>query len=287
MNCKLDKADHYIERVSDLPPAPTVAVELLGLFANPDYDIDRVVELISHDPALTVAVLKRCNSAALKGSEIATDMFEAVTRLGFYEVHCLVASLVGARAMAVGKNKTILDTGHLWRHSVVTAVASAALARRVQETETTAFTAGLLHDVGKLVLASVESVPYATMIGQWGTSGPKLAEAEMSTFGVNHASIGARLLTRWGVPANVAGAAMHHHGSQNFDEPFAQLAATVGLASDLAHQISGQSTQKPDWLASRPDAVVFFELTTDDIPVLMQQTERDLRKVQGLLHMPV
>ena len=76
-------ADQYIDRVTDLPPAPTVAAELLGLFGDPNQDIDRIVELIGHDPSLTVDILRRCNSALFRGDEPASDMFEAVTRLGF------------------------------------------------------------------------------------------------------------------------------------------------------------------------------------------------------------
>ena len=53
----MDIADQYIDRVADLPPAPTVATELLGLFGGPNHDIDRIVELIGHDPSLTVDVL--------------------------------------------------------------------------------------------------------------------------------------------------------------------------------------------------------------------------------------
>jgi putative nucleotidyltransferase with HDIG domain len=281
----MDKADQYIEKVSDLPPAPTIAVELLGLFSDPDHDIDRVVELISLDPALTVALLKRCNSAAFSGSETATDMFEAVIRLGLYEVQCVVATLVGARAMSLGKAKGGVDAGNLWRHSVVTAVAAAALAKRLQEAEATAFTAGLLHDIGKLVFASVESSTYADLVGQAGTSGPRLAEAEQMAFGVSHASVGARLLTRWGVPDNVAGATMHHHGYANLNEPFSQLAATVSLASDLAHQMASQNGAKPDLLSSRTDALMLFKLTADDVPALISQTQNDLNKVQGLFQM--
>jgi putative nucleotidyltransferase with HDIG domain len=283
----MDKADQYIEKVSDLPPAPTIAVELLGLFSDPDHDIDRVVELISLDPALTVALLKRCNSAAFGGSEAATDMFEAVTRLGLYEVQCVVAALVGARAMSLGKAGGGMDAGDLWRHSVVTAVAAAALAKRLQGAEATAFTAGLLHDIGKLVFASVESSTYADLVGQTGTSGPRLAEAEQMAFGVSHASVGARLLTRWGVPANVAGATRHHHSSANRNEPFSQLAATVSLASDLAHQMANQNGAKPELLSSRLDALLLFKLTPDDFPALISQTQTDLNKVQGLLQMTV
>jgi putative nucleotidyltransferase with HDIG domain len=281
----MDKADQYIERVLDLPPAPTIAVELLGLFADADYDIDRVVELISHDPALMVAVLKRCNSASFSGSEVATDMFEAVTRLGFYEVHCVVAALIGTRAMSLGKSEGGMNVGNLWRHSVVTAVTAATLAKRIEEKEATAFTAGLLHDIGKLVFASVENLTYANVVEQAGTFGRQLAEAEQIAFGVSHASVGARLLTRWGVPTNIAGAALHHHDSTKLNKPFSKLAATVSLASDLAHQMIQQNGFKPDLLSSQSDAVVLFKLTAEEIPKLISQAQGDLRKVQGLLQM--
>jgi putative nucleotidyltransferase with HDIG domain len=283
----MSKADEYIERVADLPPAPGIAVQLLGLFDDLDYDIDQVVELISHDPGLTVAVLKRCNSASFSGSEAILDMFEAVTRLGFYEVHCVVAALVGARVMSLGKTEGKVDTSSLWRHSVVTAVAAAALAKRREEAEATAFTAGLLHDVGKLVFASVESAAYANLIWQSGAFGQKLAEAEHATFGVSHASIGSRLLNRWGLPPSVAGAALYHHSSIKPHEPFAPLAATVGLASDLAHRIIDQEQHTSDLLSDRSDAMILFQLTTNDIPTLIQQTQNDLKRVEGLLQMKV
>ena len=73
--------DRYLDRIESLPPAPTVAIQLLELLSDPDRDIDHIVELIKYDPSLTAATLKRCNSGALSGAEPATDMFEAVSRL--------------------------------------------------------------------------------------------------------------------------------------------------------------------------------------------------------------
>jgi putative nucleotidyltransferase with HDIG domain len=283
----MNRADHYIDRVTDLPPAPSVAAELLGIFDDPDHDIDRVVELISHDPGLTVAVLKRCNSAYFSNDRTILDMFDAVTRLGFYEVHCIVASLIGARAMAVGKGASNMDINRLWQHSVTTAVAASSLARRVQTAEATAFTAGLLHDVGKLVLASVEKTTYLDLLGKTGINGQKLAEAEQIAFGVTHAAIGSRLLTRWGLPETIAGAALHHHSSTLEAEPFAKLAATVGLASDLAHQMNEPKSPPDNLLAYRPDAVILFQLKDADLPVLITQTQKGLQRMEGLLHMSV
>ena len=281
----MDKADQYIDRVTDLPPAPTVATELLGLFGDPNHDIDRVVELIGHDQSLTVDVLRRCNSASFRGDEPASDMFEAVTRLGFYEVYCVVAALVGARAMSLGKNKGGLDAGSLWRHSVVTAVAAATLARRVQDVEATAFTAGLLHDIGKQVFSSVEGSAYSDILQQAGAFGQRLADAEQTAFGVSHARIGGRLLARWGLPENVAAAAFHHHASPNLAEPFAQLAAIVSLANSLAHQMIDQADHAPDLQLCHPDAVMLLQLSAADVAPLVAEIQSGLERVRSLLDM--
>jgi len=284
----MDKSDQYIDRVSHLPPAPTIATELLGLFGDADRDLDRIVELISHDPSLTAEVLKRCNSASLGGAEAASDMFEAVTRLGFYEVYSVVAAVVGARTMSLGKNKGGLDVGSLWRHTVVTAVVAETLARRDQEAEAVAFTAGLLHDIGKLVLASVEGSKYADLLKQSGAFGPGLAEAEQAAFGVSHASIGARLLARWGLPENVAAAVLHHHhGSPKAAEPFERLAATIQVANNLAHHMIDQVPQAPDLLSCSPDATALLQLTAEDVPTLIAKTQTGLQRVAGLLQMTV
>jgi putative nucleotidyltransferase with HDIG domain len=282
---RFKKADHYIDLVKHLPPAPTVAIELLGLFDDPDRDIDRIVELISLDPALTVEVLKRCGKASSSSNIDTSDMFEVVSHLGFYDVYCVVAAVVGARAVSMGKTQTCLDTGKLWRHSVVTAVAAAVLARHLKETEAVAFTAGLLHDIGKLVLVSVENSRYADIISQTGTSGRVSAEVEHSTFGVSHAHIGARLLSRWGLPDDIAAATLHHHSTPQLAEPHARLAATINLANSLAQQITEPKTDSKLFVEQNLEAMAFLQLKPDDVPAITAQIEKDMQRVQGLLAM--
>ena len=148
-----DKLDLCIDQVHHLPPTPTLLLELLALFKQPDRDIDQVVKVISHDPSLTAEVLRRCNSAYFSGSQPAADMFEAVLRLGFYEMYRIVVVLFGSRAMSIPNGACGIQVEALWRHSVTTAVAAGVLAEHLQEPEGVAFTAGLLHDVGKVVLA--------------------------------------------------------------------------------------------------------------------------------------
>ena len=82
------------------PPADTLAaLQLLDLFRDPDRDIDRIVEFISRDPSLTAETLKRCNNALYWGSERITDVFEAVSRLGFYELYGIIAASMASRTL--------------------------------------------------------------------------------------------------------------------------------------------------------------------------------------------
>ena len=88
---------HYSHRVEPLPADSIAAMQLLELFRDPDRDIDRIVEFISRDPALTAETLRRSNNASLGGPDRTTDIFEAVSRLGFYELYGLIAASIGSR----------------------------------------------------------------------------------------------------------------------------------------------------------------------------------------------
>jgi putative nucleotidyltransferase with HDIG domain len=218
----MDKADRYIEHVPHFPPAPAVLTQLLDLFGDNNQDADRLAELISYDPALTGEVMKRSNSAFFRGTEPAPDVFAAVARLGFNEVQSLVKSLSGASTASGARIAVALDAGGLWRHSLRAAMAAGAVASRSQEAEGAALTAGLLHDVGKLVLASVEGAAYAELMRRADASRSGLARAEEVALGVTHAEVGARLLERWGLPENITRAVQYHHA------PPALAARTTG-----------------------------------------------------------
>jgi putative nucleotidyltransferase with HDIG domain len=282
----MDNTDHFIDRVQHLPPAPTIITELLALFSDPNRNVDRIVELISLDPSLTAEVLKRCNSAFFRGAEPASGIFEAVTRLGFFEVYSVVTTLVSARTLALARNSTLLDPALLWRHTVTTAVASATIARRAVGSEAVAFTSGLLHDIGKLILVSVEGAAYARVLQQAGTSGAALARAEEVAFGISHAALGARLLTRWGLPRSICLVALHHHHTPAAAAPFERLTAAVQLANEFAHHltVSPAADTRPG-PPGNPEALALLQLNADDVALLLEQTVRDLEPIRELLEM--
>jgi len=278
----LTAADQYLKRITELPPAPGVAAELLGLFKDADIDIDRVVHLIRQDPALTANVIKLCNSASFRGEESSSDLFEAVTRLGFYEVYRVVAALLGARAMSMWKTDGGLDIDEIWRHSVASAVAAGKLAGRSGESEAVAYTTGLLHDIGKLVLASVEGARYASLVRQVQISGTSLSEAEREAFGVDHALVGEQLLCRWGLPPDLAKAVGFHNSPPRTGEPLEQLTAIVQIASDVAHQTDLEDSPAQAILTCHPEALKVLGITEEDVSAIIAETRDDLQQAAGL-----
>jgi putative nucleotidyltransferase with HDIG domain len=278
----MDLVDRYLDKVEHLPPAPTVAVQLLELFSDPDRDIDRIVELIKHDPSLTAETLKRCNRGY---EEPASDMFEAVSRLGLYEIYSIVVGLLASRTMKQVRAKYSYDANRLWRHTVVTAVISSILAKRVEVVEASAFTAGLLHEIGKLILVSMEGVVYAGIVRNAGFFGPRLVAEETSVLGFTHATLGARLLRRWGLPSGVCRAVELHHQSPAVTAEHSRLAAVVNFANCLAHQIVDGSAEAPNAAEASPQAMALVELKDTEIPAFVQQINQALPRVEGLLHM--
>lgn len=278
----MDKLDTYIDGVKHLPPAPTLVVELLDLFREPDRDLDRVVELISHEPALTAQILKQCNSAFFAADEPIADMFEAVSRLGFYEVYCLVVGLLGARTMSLPATGSVLSPDVLWQHSVSAAVAAAATARKLSDVEATAFTGGLLHDIGKLLFAAAEPERYAAVLRAAGSDGLALVQVEQAVMRADHSQLGARLLERWKLPANVVAAVRHHHQPANAGE-HDRLAATVCLADALAPQLENSQTDAPHDLAEAADALKILQLTANDAKELLEDARPALERIRNLM----
>jgi HD-like signal output (HDOD) protein len=92
----MDNLNSLTHHGEHLPLDTAVAVQLLDLFRDPDHDVDRIVECISQDPLLSAETLRRCNNVAFGAGERITDIFEAVSRLGFYELYDIISAAAGA-----------------------------------------------------------------------------------------------------------------------------------------------------------------------------------------------
>jgi putative nucleotidyltransferase with HDIG domain len=238
--------DAYLDRIHHLPPPPTLMIQLINLFRQQSADVDEIVALLRRDPALSAEVLRRCNNSFMGHDEQARDITEAVFCLGFYEVYRITVSLFNMRMLNVEKEAPRFPAEQLRRHSSITGIAAGELALQLELSEGVAFTAGLLHDIGKLALALAEGEPYANILKECERNGTSLSAAEKSTFGFNHSELGARLLQRWGVPEDVVLPALGHNDAAQPGEAQVYVAIT-NLASQLANRIEQKTNSGPFW----------------------------------------
>jgi HD-like signal output (HDOD) protein len=118
---------------------------------------------------------------------------------------------------------------------------------------------------------------------QAGDSGSALAHAEAASLEVTHADVGARLLTRWGVPPNITLAVLLHHQSPSSAAPFERLAATVQLANILAHQMAGDDDTAPDLEHRRQEAMSVLQMAPEDLAPIQEKAHERIGRVWAAL----
>jgi len=280
----VDKVDEYLDLIDHLPPAPMLVMELLALFKQPDRDMDRVVELITHDPSLTAQVLKLCNSAYYGSTQPVVSVFDAVMRVGFYEIYRMVAAVFGCQTMALSGVERALPVNELWKHSVSAAVAAETVARQVSEDEATAFTAALLHDIGKVILAVAASDVYKRLREKGPAGTQSMMDAEKAMLGADHAEVGARLLSRWNLPPHIVMAVRcHHDPARAF--PFERLAASVQLANVIAYPLILGCESARHEFQTPAKSLHLLGLSEEIYPLLVGRTKGGLERSKPLLEM--
>jgi putative nucleotidyltransferase with HDIG domain len=224
----------FFEKVEPLPTAPTILPKLLTALANPNVNVDEVVNLVVHEPALAAKVLKLCNSALFAGAEPTAHVSDAVYRIGFYNVYRLVVAACGEHTLDVAKPEWGVDIRGLWKHSVVTGLAAELLAGACGEDEGVLFTAGLLHDFGKLIFAGALRSAYGSLTSGTHGNPAALLEVERQHCHIEHAELGGALLERWNFPVAVVSAVRFHHSPESAGD-FSRVASLVTIADRLAH----------------------------------------------------
>ena len=278
----MQKADEYVSKVHHLLPAPRVVPQLLQLLNKPDTDNSDIVKLISHDPSLTANVLRLSNSAYFAAATSITTMDEAVARLGSQQVYRIVVAISGAIALSPPKNIS-RTADELLDHSVATAVAAQLMAKDLGDNDNLAFTAGLLHDLGKIVLAFVSNDFYK-LFQDVESDQSALIEVERKLLGTDHAEIGGRVLHRWNFPAELMSAVEFHH-QPSAAQAHQRLAAYVYLGNMVAYLVGhgyGHQPSMPRWDS---EALTILNLTKDDLQEYINKTSAQLKTMKGLFQL--
>lgn len=228
-------------RVGHLPVAPKVYAELTRRLEDPSTSVEQLSRVVAEDPGLAAQVLRIANSSYF-GRELAvTSLDVAAARLGTRLLRSVVLAAEVFSRFPVSPAALSLD--ELQRHSALVARIASGLDPRAAWKED-AFTAGILHDVGKLVIASRLPDLWRDLLSTAKRTGRRVHEVEREKLGVDHGALGACLLGMWGLPSNVLEAVHRHHELSLEGDLQLEPGIAVTLADRLAHDLTREG-QRP------------------------------------------
>lgn len=261
------------ESIIGLPTLPTVVAKMIDLVDNPRTSASSLARLIAADQALTARILKLANSAYYGFSREISTVNMAIVVLGFNTVKDMGLSLSVFDTFKFNRGNHWFDLTRFWEHSIACGIASRMLARTYQTRFTgEAFVAGLLHDIGKVILNQYFQTEFLAIIDAQ-KKGITLEEAEVSIIGTHHSQIGAWLADKWNLPRIISRTLLYHHHPWATDKEKLFI-ALVYLADYLCHECGFGHSGRLSF--TRVDEKLWDVFRSDNVPL----DEADLPSLQ-------
>lgn len=192
-----------------LPPFPQVAMRVLQLAQNENVQLHQLSDVISSDPAFASEVLTVANSVLYSPRYPSSSILQAVAVLGANTLRGMCIT-VGVRAY-LGKSMSYPAMRDLWRHNLACALIAERIAVAGFEDKDTAYTAGILHDIGRVALAVIQPQEYSHLLATNRGTPESILEGERQLFGWDHCETGRRLVEEWKLPEELLPVVAEHH----------------------------------------------------------------------------
>lgn len=231
-----------VAAVSRLHALPGVVERVLSLTSDPDAGARQLAECIQSDPAVAAVVLRMANSAFYGSAEKIASVSEAVVRIGFLQTKSLVVGMSVIKIFSKGMRSAGFDRVLFWRHSISVAILAKLIANiiRLGNTEV-AFVAGLLHDIGKLLLDEFVPIEFSQVVMTAIERRVPLIEVEPKVLQTSHVEVGPEVLALWRFPEAVITAVKNHHSPitdpDSLPTPVRELCDVVFVANRLAKAV--------------------------------------------------
>ena len=273
--------ERFRASLRDLPALPAAVVDIIETLGRDDISAAEVAFHLSHDPALSAKTLRLTNSSFYGMSRQIGSIPDAITILGLRIVRTMVlaAAVTGSFQAAACSN---FNLQAFWRHAMGCALFGQSLARELHMDTDIGFTVGLLHDIGRVALASLFPDDYTMALSHQHAHDVLLIDAERATLGTDHAEMGGLLAEHWHFSPVVVEAITHHHAPALHHGP--GLVGLTHLADAFSHALglSGQDSEMvpptpPEiWGAMAPGAQVCMRL--------FAQVEHEFEDICQTLH---
>jgi putative nucleotidyltransferase with HDIG domain len=276
-----------LEKLQDIPTLPMVAMKVNELINDPNSSSADIAAVLKKDQVLVAKILRLVNSSYYAVPGGVSDVQRALAFLGF---NTLAQLVLGLSVFEVFKSLGTEDFSMLdfWRHALGTAVCSEILAKRLKNAKPEeAFTCGLLHDIGKLVLHEIDKERLYQIVREAAARQVSFAEVEKELDLPGHAFLGEVIATKWGLPQVIRLAIRYHH--QDVTQLSTVLASAKPMIMNvrLANTICiknkiGKSGDCSDGAIS-PEMLTGLGLKAADIPEIEAQLEKDMERAGAFL----
>jgi putative nucleotidyltransferase with HDIG domain len=241
---------HILPRIRSVPTLPASHRRLVEVLQDPQFQVHEVASLIIHDVTLTAQLLKIVNSVIFGLSHPIHSVPEAVAMVGATRLQALVMSAWAFFFINEGTCPSFSPAAE-WSHALEVAKIAQQLAKEKNMAETEvdeAFTAGLLHDIGKIALAANEPIAYSMILKDAKRSNRPLWQVEKENLGATHAELGGCLLATWGMALPIVEAIAWHH------EP--ELASDKGLSPLTVVRMANEQVSEAEKASSDGDVAI-------------------------------
>jgi len=207
-----------LAKVESMPSMPPMVMEAMRLLQNPSADMAQLVRAVEYDPGLTANVLRLANSGLFGRPRSVHSVRDAIVRLGTRNIFQLLVTSVVFPLVSRPVKGYDLAPGQLWAHSVAVAVGVEERSRTLGSAPSPyAFTAALLHDIGKIVMGTFVELDVAPIMSLAHRERLSFEHAEQAVLGINHAEVGALTLNSWELPEEIVKVCRWHHEPDRFD----------------------------------------------------------------------
>ena len=271
-----------VKSIEGLPSFPATHAEILKLANSEDASSDDIAEKLQLDSGLLATIFKLVNSSGYGFRKSVDSLKLAVTLLGLEEIANLVMAAQVFDKLGNYEDGSGLDANEFWRHSIGVAFAARAISKKLQTEAESAFLAGMLHDVGKIVLDRFFVDYYKEVLNIVSDGKTLIVDAEKDVLGVTHADIGAVLAAEWKFANTYLNTIQYHHTPGQASR-YKRLVCLIHIADGITRELgfgSGGDSVVPEIQEAALDQ---FHMADRGVGMLKESVEEELEGADSFL----